>query len=217
MEFRYAYLHGFASSSKSSKGQLFSRRFAARGEVLELPELNRPDFARLTISGALEAIDEMAAAAPEARWRLIGSSMGGWLAALWAEANPARVERLALLCPGFDLASRWPEMIGEEAMQTWRREGSMLWPDGAGVPTPVHWGFVEDAAQHAPRPAPACPILVLHGRQDETVPIEGSRDYVAAHPNARLVEFDDDHRLLSSAEAIFTQIEGFFWGDVATQ
>mgnify|MGYP002877414947 CR=1 FL=1 len=78
----------------------------------------------------------------------------------------------------------------------------MTIPDGAGRPTEVHWGLVEDAASHPPRPAAPCPTVIIHGRADETVPIAISRRYAAEHPSVRLVELDDDHSLLASIDRI---------------
>lgn len=207
----FAYLHGFASSSLSTKGQRFARGFAEHGHELCLPELNRPDFARLTISGALEAFDELVERSGPGRWGLIGSSMGGWVASLWARRHPERVGKVVLLCPGFGLVERWPEMIGPEAMEAWEREGTLEWPDGAGRPTPVHWGFVEDARAHDPRPAPAAPTLVFHGRGDEVVPVESSRRWATEHPEqVTLVELEADHRMHESVELVLTRAMSFF-------
>ena len=45
-----------------------------------------------------------------------------------------RVRRLVLLCPGFDLADRWPAMLGAATMARWERDGVLSIPDGSGVP-----------------------------------------------------------------------------------
>ncbi len=49
-------------------------------------------------------------------------------------------------------------------------------------------------------PADASRIVVVHGRQDETVPIEHSRSLVKGSA-AKLIEVDDDHRLTNVATA----------------
>lgn len=216
-EQRFAYLHGFASGPEARKGRWLAARLAGQGIELHLPDLNRPSFAELTVTGALAAVDEMVAAGPpEARWCLVGSSFGGYVAARWAELHPERIERLLLLCPGFGLLERWPEMLGPEAMARWEREGSMEFPDGAGRPTPVHWGFIEDFRRHPPTPEVPCPTRIVHGRRDEVVPIEGSRRYAAARRSdlARvdLVEVDDDHGLLASLETIGREVLDFLLG-----
>lgn len=37
------------------------------------------------------------------KWMLIGSSLGGLVASLWAQNNPNLVDGLVLLCPAFEL------------------------------------------------------------------------------------------------------------------
>jgi pimeloyl-ACP methyl ester carboxylesterase len=49
-------------------------------------------------------------------------------------------------------------------------------------------------------PADAKHVTVVHGRQDETVPLEHSRSLVR-NTSAKLLEVDDDHRLSASANA----------------
>lgn len=56
--------------------------------------------------------------------------------------------------------------------------------------------LVAQSAWLAPRALPedASRVIVVHGRQDETVPIEHSRSLVK-RSGARLIEVDDDHQL----------------------
>lgn len=207
--YRYAYLHGFASGPRSAKGVELARRLGSRGIDLALPDLNAPSFERLTYGGALGAIDALDRGGA-GRWRLLGSSMGGYLAARWAEMNPDRVDRLFLLCPGFDLLSRWPALLGAEAMARWEAEGWHSFADGAGVPTQVGWELVEEAAGHPTHPEVPCPTLILHGTRDEVVPIASSRRYASARTRVRLVEVDDDHGLIASIDRIEAEAVRFF-------
>lgn len=204
---RYAYLHGFASGPLSRKGQLLARRFAERGLSLELPDLNRPSFAALSPAAALAEVDRFAA---EGRWCFVGSSFGGWIAARWAEQHPERVERLVLLCPGFDLASRWPVLFGADRMAEWEREGALELADGAGQLVPVHFGFYVESAALPQWPEVPCETLIVHGTRDEVVPVESSRRYAAARPHVTLVEVDDDHTLMASADRIAEETLRFF-------
>ena len=207
---RHAYLHGFASSSLAHKGQSLRRFYAERGGTLHTPDLNAPSFAELTYTGMLGALDrfdaalddEEGVAAGSQRWRLVGSSMGGYIAARWAQLHPERVDRLILLCPAFDFVERWPALIGADKLAAWKRDGRTPLPDATGTPVEVHYGLVEDAQTHPPRPAVACPTTIVHGLRDETVPIESSRRYAAEHPHVTLVEVDDDHSLVRSLPTI---------------
>lgn len=207
---RFAYLHGFASGPLSVKGRFLAERLAEKGIDLLLPDLNRPSFSRLTVSGALAAVDALVTAAPpDAAWRFVGSSFGGYVAARWTELHPGRVDRLLLLCPAFDLMDRWPDLLGAEAVERWERDGELPFPDGAGVPTPVHWAFVEDVRRHPGRPEVPCPTRIVHGTRDEVVPVEGSRRYAAERPHVSLLELDDDHALTASLETITAETVRF--------
>lgn len=210
-DLHYAYLHGFASSPRSKKGVALAEAFAGRGLTLDLLELNRPSFGKLTLSAQLEEVASWAA--DKERVCLIGSSMGGWVAARFAEQNISKIERLVLLAPGFEMVSRWPKLVGAQGMAAWRAHGAFPFPDADKKPTPVHWGFLEDALSHPTSPAPARPTLVIHGRNDEVVPVETSRAWLAAHPSpdlVSLVEVDDDHQLTASTARIAAEVFGFF-------
>jgi len=212
-EFEYAHLHGFASSKRSRKGLFLAKAFAARGLHLNLPDLNRPSFAQLTYTGALGAMDELDRERSErrTRWRISGSSMGGYLAARWAELHPDRVDRLVLLCPGFGLEGRWQVLIGREGMQAWEELGSREFLDGAGRPAQVSFDFIRDGSKHPAWPEVPCPTLILHGAQDQTVPIESSRFYASSRGNlVKLVELEDDHSLMNSLARIVAEIFRFY-------
>lgn len=199
----YAYLHGFASGPSSRKGTLLQGRLKSLGVELELPDLNRPSFAELTISGTLVAVEELLMSKPDVRWRLVGSSLGGWIAALSAVRFPERIERLVLLCPGFELVPRWVERAGPHEVATWEREGVRVVPDAEGRPTPLHWGFFADARRFPPQPDPACEVVVLHGQRDDIVPLETSVRFVARRPATRRLErLDDDHALLGDPDRL---------------
>jgi uncharacterized protein len=199
---QFAYLHGLSSSPLGTKAAALREAFRAEGLKLHCPDLNRPSFDRLTFDAALTALDELSAQFPTERWRLVGSSMGGYLAARWAQLNPGRVERLLLLCPGFDLASRWPILLGAAALDTWEREGAFPIPDGTGTPVKVHWGFVTSARSHPPFPDFQCRARIIHGRQDEVVLFSSSKTYAEARPHVDLIEVDDDHRMIASLPSI---------------
>src|SRR3954469_23155559 len=79
---RFVWLHGFASSPQSSKGQFVRARLEERGGHLVVPDLNEPAFFDLTVSRMLEQIDVLAQG--EGPLVLFGSSLGGLTAATWA-------------------------------------------------------------------------------------------------------------------------------------
>lgn len=207
---RFAYLHGFGSGPESTKGRALATAFLATGIQLDKLDLNRPSFSELTFTAALAAIDDWYSKDPRrTQISLVGSSLGGYFAARWAELNPTAMRALVLLCPGLDMAHRWPALIGDVGMARWRQDGVLNLPNARGVPTPVHWRFIEDAQTHPPVPRPSCPTLVIHGTRDATVPIEGSRSWVSSLPNARLIEVDDVHELYASMPLILSETLAF--------
>jgi len=66
----------------------------------------------------------------------------------------------------------------------------------------VHYALIEDALRFPPAPDFSQPALIFHGIHDDVVPVENSRAFTAAHPNAQLVELDSDHELLNVLDAI---------------
>ena len=107
---RIVYLHGFASGPASQKASFFR----ARIPQLEVPDLASGDFEHLTITGQLKVIENLAAGDPVT---LLGSSLGGYLAALYASRHP-EVTRLVLLAPALGFARRWAQSI---SVEEWRR------------------------------------------------------------------------------------------------
>lgn len=195
---QYIYLHGFASSPQSRKAQFFRRRFAELDIDLAIPDLAQGDFSHLTISSQLAVIASLLSE----RVTLIGSSMGGYLAALCASFRP-EIARLVLLAPAFGFSSRWGAIAGEDKLEEWQRTG---WVDvfhyGDRAPRQLHYGLCTDALQYPGNPDFSQPALIFHGRGDSVVPIEVSRNFAASHLNATLLDLDSDHELLNVLDTI---------------
>lgn len=206
---RYLYLHGFASGPGSSKARVFRERFAALGIDLPVPDLNlaagpggRFDFEGLTITRMLDAVR---AARPRV---LIGSSLGGYVSALYAAREPG-VERIVLMAPAFDFGRRLAARIAAED-----REGAVLrqgwfpvFHFGLGREARCGVGLVEDAQRYEAFPDARCPALVVHGLRDDSVPVALSREFAAGRASARLIELDDDHQLVASTEFIVREAQ----------
>lgn len=204
-------LHGFASSPRSKKNVALAAAFEARGLSLHRPDLNQPSFATLSFRAMLAELDRLDHEVAPPRWSIVGSSLGGYVAALWATAHPERVERLVLLCPAFELAQRWSTLLPPEELAAWRAAGTHPFEDATGRAVGLHYGFVEEAIQIEPMPQPRAPILVIHGTHDARVPIETSRRFVAHDPSRRrLVERDDGHELLADLDWLCDAVLRFF-------
>jgi pimeloyl-ACP methyl ester carboxylesterase len=188
---RFLYIHGFASSPQSRKAQHFQSTLASRNIPIDIPAMDQGDFEHLTISGQLHVLEQAINREPVC---LIGSSMGGFLAALYASMYP-EVARLVLLAPAFRFAQRWRQTIGQPPPSFFE-----VFHHGDKRVRRVHYGLIEDALKFPPEPDFAQPALIFHGIQDDVAPIEYSRAFAASHPNARLAELDSGHELLEGAD-----------------
>jgi len=204
------YLHGFASGPGSKKATAIRDRFGEIGVPVRCPDLTPgPDgFERSTPSSML-AIAEEALRSETGPHGVIGSSLGGYLAALAASRNPA-VERLVLLAPAFRLHDRWSTRLGPASLDRWRAEGSLeVFHHASDRQRRIGWQFFEDAARWPPFPEVKVPSLVISGRLDELVAMEDVETWVARTPFARLVAVDDGHELGASLERIFSEAREF--------
>jgi hypothetical protein len=205
---RFIYLHGFASSPGSRKARFFQERFRELGIGLEIPDLAEGDFRNLTLTAQLNVIARVSRDEPVS---LIGSSMGGFLAALYAARHPD-VEKLVLLAPAFSFASRWPETLGERTMEQWKRTNTLkVFHYSEGREVELGYQLVEDARQYEAYPDVAQPVLIFHGRQDTVVPPEYSVTFADRHPNARLRLLNSDHELANVLDEMWMETEEFLF------
>jgi predicted esterase YcpF (UPF0227 family) len=119
---RLVYLHGFASSPQSSKAQFFAAKFRALDHTLEIPHLDQGDFTGLTITRQLQLIEKTVDAGPVI---LLGSSLGGYLAALFAARHPQAVEKLVLMAPAFQFPTRWRARFSPQDLAAWKLRGTL--------------------------------------------------------------------------------------------
>jgi hypothetical protein len=214
------YLHGFASSPASTKARFFERHLAEHGLRLHCPDLNAPDFETLTITRMMSQVQQAILALPPAPTVLIGSSFGGRLAvevaSRWAKRCAGgeggllaahAIDRLVLLAPALD----FPQSLADEDLERWKTSGRMeVYHHGEGRPMQVYYGLYEDAARYDPFASYLdFPILVFHGRRDESVDPLSVEAFARSRPNVMLRMLDDDHQLLSSLDEIWRQTAAF--------
>ena len=202
---RIVYLHGFASSPSSSKARFFAERLRAAGAQVEIPDLAAGDFEHLTLTGQLRVIERAAGAGPVS---LAGSSMGGYLAALYA-ARHMEVRRVVLLAPAFRFAHRWAENIGAEAAIAWKQTPVEVFHYGEGRTRLLTHQLLEDGRAYEDFPDFHQPALIFHGAHDDVVPAQYSEHFAAAHPNARLQVLDSGHDLLNMLDFMAPQVCDF--------
>jgi pimeloyl-ACP methyl ester carboxylesterase len=134
---------------------------------------------------------------------LIGNSLGAWLAMLWAERNPGRVERIVAVDGGSIAGARQGVSLTpanrEEARSLWEMLVDAAW---WAAPDTVLDELIRKGRQGAvSRMTPenmaaflmdgrldrfAAPVDLIWGESDGLVPIDYARKFAAALPAARL-------------------------------
>ncbi len=142
------FFHGKESGPFGSKYQRLKEAF---------PSLVSPDFQGKDLEERLAIAEE--ATRGFGLLTLVGSSMGGLVAAMLYSKYPERFKGLVLMAPA------------------------------------LHW---EQAGEISKMPAPEN-IRVIHGRQDDVVPLEAVREFCARF-GVNVIEVDDCHRLKDSAD-----------------
>lgn len=200
---RFVYLHGFASAPTSKKAQFFLKRFRERGIELAVPALDGGDFKSLTITGQLRVVENAVAGEPVT---LIGSSLGGYLAALYAARHP-EVQRLVLLAPAFHFPHRWPSALGSETMAAWKQSGILkIFHYGASEECDLGYQLIEDALQYEDEPSAGQPTLILHGKNDQVVPVQLSVSYAERRPNVKLLIFECGHEMTEVLDQLWDEV-----------
>lgn len=203
---RIIYLHGFASGPSSSKARYFRERLERAGARVGVPDLADGDFEHLTITGQLAVIERTAAKEPVC---LVGSSMGGYLAALYA-ARHAEASCLVLMAPAFGFARRWAESQGPEKLREWRERGfTEVFHYAENRRVRLQYGLMEDGARYEAYPDFRQPALIFHGRADDQVPAAYSEEFAAGHPNVRLEILESGHELLNVLDYMGPRVERF--------
>ncbi len=205
---KYIYLHGFASSPASSKARYFQARMRERGIHLVVPELDGGDFEHLTLSGQLRLVRKTHQEGPAV---LIGSSMGGYLAAIYASTHP-EITKVVLLAPAFDFVRRFPKVTGEAKFAGWEANRTIqMFHYGANRECALDFGLYEDARNYPAFPDFPQPALVVHGAHDRTVPVALSERFCAKHANRELHVLNSGHELTDVLPDIWALMQPFLF------
>lgn len=164
-------------------------------------------FAEATISTWLADAQAVIAAHALERPILVGSSMGGWIACLVAQAlarhgRPAP-SGLVLIAPALDFTQSllWDRFPPEVRSQI-ERDGAWFRPSAYDpTPVPITRALIEDGRSHCLLGSPfdpACPVHILQGMDDPDVPYTHALRVVERLPKAGTLLTliaDGDHRL----------------------
>ena len=208
------YLHGFASSARSTKAAYLAARLREHGLPLHTPDFNEPDFSTLTISRMIGQVRQAIAALPVGPVMLIGSSLGAFVAVQTALAQAAAgtpLDRLVLLAPALEFSRNRTRDLGDRGLSEWEATGQLnVFHYGYGRLMPVHYALYTDACGYdCVQAALAMPILVCQGRRDTAVDPDAVAAWTRSRPNVELHLLDDDHQLTASLDVIWTATRRF--------
>ncbi|MFQ5508526.1 MAG: alpha/beta hydrolase [Leptospirillia bacterium] len=202
------FLPGFRSVCTGEKATAISNFAAERGHAcLRFDYLGHGEsdgeFADFRIS---EAMHDTAACIDKAKKReqrliLVGSSMGGWIGLELVRHGHTSADGMLLIAPALEFVTRRFARLPTEHIEAFRRDGHVDLPDtyAPGETYRISNEFLVDAALCQPQPGPTplpCPVTIIHGTDDESVPVALSRELATRIPGCRLVEVPGgDHRL----------------------
>lgn len=220
--YKYIYLHGFASGKKSGKGLLLKKFFAEQPEKIELhlPDLNIPSFEKLSVTAIIQHL-KTKILNDNQPYRLIGSSLGGLVAASLASElkGSSKIQSLILLCPALDASNRWKAKMTDSELSQWKLQGNRNYFNyNTNSEQPLHYEFYEDLLKQVHYPIVDVPLTIVHGINDDVVPIGISRTYMQLlQKNGlknELIEVDDGHSLMKSESTeVIGNVIRKFWLD----
>jgi len=206
---QFIYLHGFASSPRSTKGLFFHERLTRLGHAVIVPDLEEGDFQGLTITRQLGVVGREIARS-KGDLAVIGSSMGGYLALLAASQEP-RIRRLVLMAPAIDMKARWTVRYGSDQLARWKAQGvTPTFHHAYGEERLIGYGLYEDLDRYDPAPPVRIPALAFMGRKDETVAPAAVERWAAQNPSVRLRLLDSGHELTDQLETMWNESAAFF-------
>jgi hypothetical protein len=213
------YLHGFASSPRSSKARFFASRGAAAGLQVAVPDLNQPDFRALTVTRMMDATDEILGTL-DGPVTLVGSSLGAFVAVL-AAARRARVrcqpaiDRLVLLAPALDLRESLEIELGPDALADWERlDRRDVFHYADNQMRSLGWKFMADTRQYDAFGVQLdMPVLIYQGTRDQVVKPASVERWASDRPGVTLRLVDDGHQLLEHMEPLWEDVARFIGVD----
>lgn len=198
------FLPGYMSDMAGSKATAIAGWAAATGRACLLLDYSGcgespGDFADGTLSRWRDEVLALVAVHGFERVVLVGSSMGGWLMLMVAQALGDRVAAMVGIAPAPDFTD-WGVAQMDKALLA---DGETIWEDNpyGPEPTPTHPGFWADGQANLVLEAGmdfAGPVRLLHGKGDEDVPWDISMRLADALRSAEVqvvLVKDGDHRL----------------------
>lgn len=172
------FLPGYMSDMQGGKATAIFEKAKAEGRACLLLDYSgcgasEGDFANGTLSRWRDEVVELINLTGSNQVIIIGSSMGGWLMLMVAEALGKRVTGIVGIASAPDF-TEWGRSEADKAKLT---AGETVYDDNpyGPEPTPMHPGFFADGQAQlmlGREIAINCPVRLLHGQGDADVPWE---------------------------------------------
>ncbi|MFH1591749.1 MAG: alpha/beta hydrolase [Candidatus Woesearchaeota archaeon] len=205
------FCHGYRGTKESSKVKplaekliskgvgLFAFDFSGRGE-------SEGKFEETTISQYIEDLASVINHLSKYTDKIsvIGSSLGG-LVTLQEAVGDKKIKLLVLLSPVSHFPWRSEKEFSEGGLKEWKERGYTYMQSGRFGELKINYSFYEDGLKfgdYSVYESIDIPVLVIHGTEDESVPIDDSRKLVKYIQKSNLIE-------LTGADHMYTGEKNF--------
>ncbi len=203
------YCHGFASSRRSFKTEVFGRLLVTAGLAFCSFDFqghgeSGGTITDMTVTRNIEDLGRMVTHLQSLGFRKLiffGSSMGGGVAAWYAARHPEQVVAAVYIAPGFNLEGGVRRRLGEETFQRWPELGRVRLHHELGS-YDLDWRMIEDLRSYRVdelSAATTTQTLIFQGQNDTDVDWRMVLDFAVNCP-AQCAQLhlmtDGDHRLI---------------------
>jgi len=210
--------HGMESNKDSDKLALLGRALAQRGVLVLRFDFryvgeSSGKFEDITYSGEVEDLKAAHALVRDrnaGKVAILGSSMGGTVALLFAAQEPTLAALVTVAAPIHP--ERFPtRILTPEQTAQWRAQGFTIYNGqrlNASLLHDLERLDVPQAARNI-----TCPVLILHGEADEIVPVQEAHELYACLANSKRLSIlpGADHRLSDPAVMQRAIVEALDW------
>lgn len=144
---------------------------------------------------------------------LVGSSMGGWIAIEIARRGLLAIAGLLLIAPATNFLSEKLRHADKGTIAKFEAQGHVDVPDNArpGTTYRLTKSFLDDAIANEPPSGSlslGCPVRIIHGENDQSVPLASAKLLHRQIPNSSLRIIDKgDHRLSDHVAVILSELD----------
>lgn len=206
------FLHGYATLGglKGAKARFFHEKFREYAYVdFHAIDFNptAKDFQYHTITGMIDRLRQYIIDRDFVEVNLIAISQGTNVALNYTNRYGG-VKRLLLLAPELfydpylpeEELKQWQEVMDEPVFHYGYQEKLLL-----------NYGHHQDGLRYVEPPPASAPMVLIHGLNDQAVPIACSRKYAALYPDkVQLIEVESNHFLDNEHEQIWEHTKALF-------